>query len=449
MSSERQHGLKPEKTWSVPRLAVVISRLMFILLLLSLSVRAFAEPTVLIAARVIDGISDEIFLDRAIVVQGNQISAVVNRAEVPDGATIIDLGDATLLPGMIDAHSHPLIHTDDYQTTHLKESSAYKALRGLAAVQNNLNAGWTTLRVAGDADVGYAMQDIKKIIDQGVFQGPRIFGAGHYISITGGGGDINYVSHEQSVIADGLVVDGVDEMRKAVRKEVKYGSDWIKLLVTGAFMSAGDNPRDVHLSPSELAAAMEEANRLSVPVMAHAHAAEGIKQAVLAGVRSIEHGSFIDDEGIRLMKKHGTFLIPTMYIGDYYVQEKANSQAQAKLIALTIATRDDFFERIGKAIKAGIKIGVGSDFGGYDPTINAREFGTLIEAGMTPMQAIRAGTSVNADLLMQDKLGRIAPGMLADIIAVKGNPVEDISELERVIFVMKDGEVVRRLTGDK
>ncbi|MEM7280772.1 MAG: amidohydrolase family protein [Pseudomonadota bacterium] len=402
-----------------------------------------AQDRAILGGWLIDGLDDNRQEDRAILISGNRITGVIHPSDVPKDVPIIDLGEATLLPGMIDAHSHPLIYTDDYQTTHLKESSAYKALRGLAAVQDNLQAGWTSLRVAGDADVAYAMNDVKKIISEGRFKGPRLFGAGHYISITGGGGDVNYISHEQSVIADGLVVDGVDEMRKAIRREVKFGSDWIKLLVTGAFMSAGDNPRDVHLSPDELAAAIEEANRLSVPVMAHAHAAEGIKQAVLAGVRSVEHGSFIDDEGISLMKKHGTFLIPTMYIGDYYVQERADSEAQAKLIALTIATRDDFFERIGKAIRAGVKIGVGSDFGGYDATINAREFRTLIEAGMTPMQAIKAGTSVNAELLMRDDLGVIAEGKLADIIAVKGNPLEDITELERVIFVMKDGEVVK------
>ena len=404
-----------------------------------------AQDQAILGGWLIDGVDDDRQKDRAILISGNRITGVVHTSDVPKDIPIIDLGEATLLPGMIDAHSHPLIYTDDYQTTHLKESSAYKALRGLAAAQDNLHAGWTSLRVAGDADVAYAMNDVKKIILEGHFKGPRIFGAGHYISITGGGGDVNYISHEQSVIADGLIVDGVDEMRKAIRREVKFGSDWIKLLVTGAFMSAGDNPRDVHLSPDELAAAMEEANRLSVPVMAHAHAAEGIKQAVLAGVRSVEHGSFIDDEGIRLMKKHGTFLIPTMYIGDYYVQEKADSAAQAKLIALTIATRDDFFERIGKAIRAGVKIGVGSDFGGYDATINAREFRTLIEAGMTPMQAIKAGTSVNAELLMRDDLGVIAEGKLADIIAVKENPLEDITELERVVFVMKDGEIVKNL----
>ena len=415
-----------------------------LVLLIGCSVWSHAATTAIVAGRLIDGVSNRSRENVAVLVEGNRIQSVVSPDAIPENATVIDLGTATLLPGMIDAHSHPLIYSDDYQTEHLKKSSGYKALRGLAAAQDNLRAGWTTLRVAGDADVAYAMMDVREIIAEGKFEGPRIVGAGHYISITGGGGDINYLSPEQPAIADGLVVDGVDEMRKAIREEIKYGSDWIKLLVTGAFMSAGDSPRDVHLSPEELEAAVSEARRLNVPVMAHAHAAEGIVQAVRAGVRSIEHGSFIDAEGIRLMKEHGTFLIPTMYIGDYYVTEVPESEAQAKMIALTIATREDFLGRIGKAIKAGVKVGVGTDFGGYDATINAREFKVLVEAGMSPMQAIKAGTIVNAELLqMDDEIGSIEQGKIADIIAVAGDPVADISELERVVFVMKDGRVVR------
>lgn len=414
-------------------------------LLIGFSIYSHAATTAIIAGRLIDGVGNRARSNVAILVADNRILGIVSPDAIPPDATVIDLGAATLLPGMIDAHSHPLIYSDDYQTEHLKKSSGYKALRGLAAVQDNLRAGWTTLRIAGDADVAYALMDIRAIIDEGKFEGPRIVGAGHYISITGGGGDINYLSPEQPTIADGLIVDGVDEMRKAIRREIKYGSDWIKLLVTGAFMSAGDSPRDVHLSPEELETAVSEARRQSVPVMAHAHAAEGIVQAVRAGVRSIEHGSFIDAEGIRLMAERGTFLIPTMYIGDYYVTEVPESEAQAKMIALTIATREDFFDRIGKAIKAGVKVGVGSDFGGYHATINAREFKTLVEAGMTPMQAIQAGTRVNAELLQMEKdIGTIEKGKLADIIAVAGDPIADITELERVIFVMKDGHVIRR-----
>jgi imidazolonepropionase-like amidohydrolase len=402
-----------------------------------------AERLAIVGGRLIDGLASEASTDAVVLVEGDTIAAVGGREIIPLGTRVIDLGSATLLPGLIDTHVHPLMLGDDYQTDHLRRSSAYKALRGLAAVQRGLEAGWTSLRTVGSADVFYAPVDVKRVIDQGLFRGPRLAVAGHYISITGGGGDINFMSPEQSLIADGLVVDGVDEVRRAIRQEVKYGSDWIKLLVTGAFMSAGDKPKDVHFSPEELAVAMEEANRLSVPVMAHAHSAEGIKMAVRAGARSIEHGTFIDAEGIELMVENGTYLVPTMYIGDYYIEEMADSEAQKKMVELSAMYRDEFVENIGNAIRAGVKVALGSDFGA-EPVLQAREFGSLIEAGMTPMEAIKAGTSVAAELLQwDDRVGSIAPGRLADIIAVAGDPLADISELEQVIFVMKGGEVIK------
>jgi imidazolonepropionase-like amidohydrolase len=431
--------MKPTK----PRRVLIC--VLALLLLVPVSAPADESETIaILAGHLIDGASDQVRREAAVVIQGERIAAVGGREIVPPEATVIDLGQATLLPGLVDTHVHPMIRMDDYQTDHLRESSAAKALRGLKAVQDSLRAGWTSLRIVGDADVFYAPVEIRRAIDSGLFEGPRLAVAPHYLSITGGGGDINFFSPEQRLIADGLIVDGVDGVRRAVREEIKYGADWIKLLVTGAFMSAGDNPKDVHFSPEELAVAVAEATRLGVPVMAHAHSAEGVKQAVKAGVRSIEHGTFIDDEGVRLMVEHGTYLVPTIYIGDFYIEERADSEAQQKMIELSKRYRDEFIENIGKAIRAGVEVAVGSDFGGYDPQINAREFASLVEAGMTPMQAIQAGTRVGAELLgWQDRVGTIEPGKFADIVAVAGNPLEDLSELERVIFVMKGGEVVK------
>jgi imidazolonepropionase-like amidohydrolase len=305
------------------------------------------------------------------------------------------------------------------------------------------------MRYAGDGDVYYAVIDIRRAIDEGRFPGPRLVGAGHYISISGGGGDINFGAPEQQLIADGLVVDGVDEMRKAVRNEIKYGSDWIKLMVTGAFMSAGDDPRDVHMSPEELAVAMDEAGRLGVPVMAHAHSTEGIIQAIEAGVRSVEHGTFIDERGVRLARKRGTYLVPTFYLGDYYIAEMADSVAQRKMVELSRRYRDDHMRNLRAAVKAGVKVVVGTDMDCNEPPIRAREFAALIEAGMTPRQAIRAGTLLGAELLgWEDRIGSLEPGKLADIIAVDGDPLEDISALERVVFVMKGGDVIVRPEAD-
>ncbi len=415
--------------------------------LLSISeLRAAGPPTpiALRAARLIDGSSDSVRRDAVVVVEGDKIVAVGGKELLTPGLETIDLGDATLLPGLIDAHSHPLIAADDYQVDHLRLSSAAKALRGLRAVQDNLQAGWTTLRIAGDADFAYAHLDIRRAIDAGLFVGPRISGAGHYMSITGGGGDINFLAPEVQVVADGLIVDGVEEMRKAVREEIKHGSDWIKLLVTGAFMSAGDRPEDVHFSPEELAMAVAEAKRHGVPVMAHAHATEGIKQAVKAGVRSIEHGTFLDDEAIRLLVEHGTWLVPTLYIGDYYIEKGSPTGYQDKMIELSKKHQGQHYSWVGKAIKAGVKIAAGSDFGGYDPTINAGEIEALHRAGMTPMQAIQAATRVGAELLgWEDRIGRVKPGLLADLIAVPGDPLADLSLLRRVKFVMIGGKVAR------
>ncbi len=399
----------------------------------------------LAAARLIDGVSAAPRGRSVVLVEGERIAAVGGPEIVPPGVEVIDLGDATLLPGLVDAHTHPLIGTDDYQVEHLRRSSAYKALRGLKAVQDNLHAGWTTLRIAGDADVHYAHLDLRRAIDEGLFVGPRLTGAGHYISVTGGGGDINFLSPEQRVIADGLVVDGVEAMRKAVRQEIKFGSDWIKILVTGAFVSTGDDPQHVHFSPEELAAVVAEAARRRVPVMAHAHAAEGIKQAVRAGVRSIEHGTFIDDEGIELMLERGTFLVPTLYIGDYFIAQGSPTGAQQKLVDLSHRYREENYRRIGEAIRRGVKVVVGSDFGGWPAHLNAREFASLVEAGMTPMQAIQAGTRLGAELLgWEDRIGTIEPGKLADLVAVDGDPLTDIAALERPVFVMLGGRIVRR-----
>jgi imidazolonepropionase-like amidohydrolase len=397
------------------------------------------------AARLIDGRSEQVRRDAVVVIEGERIAAVGGKELLTPGIETIDLGDATLMPGLIDAHSHPLITVDDYQTDHLKHSSAYKALRGLKAVQDNLRAGWTTLRIAGDADVAYAVTDLRKAIDGGLFPGPRLSGAAHYISTTGGGGDINFLAPEVDVVADGRIVDGVEEMRKAVREEIKYGSDWVKLLVTGAFMSAGDHPEDVHFSPEELQVAVDEAKRHGVPVMAHAHATEGIKQAIRAGVRSIEHGTFLDDEAIRMLVDSGTWLVPTLYIGDYYIEHGDPAGAQAKMIELSKRYKEQQYAWVGKAIRAGVKIAAGSDFGGYRQEINVGEIAALHRAGMTPMQAIQAATRVGAELLgWEDRIGTLEPGKLADLVAVPGDPLGDFALLARPSFVMVGGWVALR-----
>jgi len=398
--------------------------------------------TTLRCGTLIDGRSGTPKRDVAVRVEDGRIVSV-GAFNPLDAGTVIDRSQDTCLPGLIDAHAHVLIKTDDYQVDHLRRSSAYKALRGLNVVQQMLQSGWTTVRILGDADVAYAHLDVRTAIQEGMFVGPRITGAGHYFSITGGGGDLNFLAPEHAVVADGLVVDGVDAVRKAVREEIKHGSDWIKVLASGAMMSAGNDPNKAHFSPEELSAIVDEATRLGVPVAAHAHSAVGIKAAILAGARTIEHGTFIDDEGIRLLKEKGVYLVPTLYVGDYYLNEQPGSEAQAKMNELTRKYRAQHIAAVGKAIKAGVHVGVGTDYVGFPVQQGVRELAVLVEAGMTPMQAIQAATRVNAELLgWQDRIGTVEPGKLADIIAVPGDPLRDLAVLEKVSFVMLGGREI-------
>jgi imidazolonepropionase-like amidohydrolase len=404
------------------------------------------DTIVLVADRLIDGESGQASRDAVILVEGERILAVGDRDLIPDGAKVIELEGMTLMPGMINAHEHPQLFADDYQNAHLQSSSAYKTLRSLATLQTWLLAGWTSVRIMGDGDVYYGNLDIRRVIDEGHFIGPRLSGAAHYIGTTGGGGDVHFFSPEQDIIPDGLIADGPDEMIRAVRNEVKYGSDWIKILVTGAFLSVGSDPKNLAMSEAELEAVMSEARRLGVPVAAHAHATAGINAAIRAGARSIEHGTYLDDESIELMVEHGTYYVPTIYIGDHYAGSD-KLLAQEKNDDPYLSYRDEWFRRIAKAHRAGVKIVTGLDLGSSpvdSPGVFAREFAVLVEAGLSEMDAIKAGTRVAADLLGRADLGRIAPGKLADIIAVPGNPLEDISALERVDFVMIGGRIVRQ-----
>ena len=402
-----------------------------------------AQPRIaIICGNLIDGNSEQAIPDAVVLIEGERITQIGTKEMVTSDYNVINLAEYSVMPGLIDMHVHPNLSVNNYQVNHLKGSSANKALFGLKAVQDLLEAGWTTIRVAGDGDVGYANMEIRDAINQGLFAGPRIYGAAHYISITGGGGDINFLSYEQNTIADGLIVDGPEEMRKEVRNEIKYGSDWIKLLVTGAFMSAGDNPNNVHLSEQELKMALEEATRRNVPVMAHAHAAEGIKMAVEAGVRTIEHGSFIDEEAMDLMIEHGTWLIPTLSIHTYYEETEDKSLQKAR--ELNRKTKNAMYENFQLAFRKGVKFGLGTDFVGWPANYSANEFAGYLKIGFTPMQAIVCATKMNAEILKKEnEIGTIEPGKFADIIATKGNPLEDITELTRVKFVMKGGIIIK------
>jgi len=429
---------------------VKIIFLLFSVLQSPTSIFSQSQQLALTNATIIDAIGRPPITNGVILVEGNIIKAIgkIGEIEIPNGARRINCSGKFLLPGLMDMHAHLLSSQGDYQCDHVQKSSAQKALDGLRHAQALLMAGWTTLRIPGDADVHYAHLAVRDAINRGEFVGPRIVGAGHYLSITGGGGDYNDISPEQPVLADGLIVDGIDAMRKAVRTEIKFGSDWIKILATGAFMTAGDNPRDVHFSDDELRVCVEEAARLNRPVMAHAHAAEGIKRAVRAGVRSIEHGSFIDAEGIALMKKHGVYLAPTIYTFQYDLELGTAGGIREKTLELERRYLGEIRACIGAAIKAGVKICLGTDLLPLPAELHAREFGELVKLGMTSMEAIRAATVVPAEMLgWNERLGTLEVGKLADIIAVAEDPLKNISALEKVVLVMKDGVVVKNEIG--
>lgn len=422
-------------------------RLLLFLLLMTVFRYSEGQTTAITCQQVIDGTGKMPTGATVVLIKDGKIAAIGGPGIIPKDAIRIDLAGHTLLPGFIDLHCHPLGDgTDDYQNYHLKKSSGAKALQGLHNVQGLLNAGWTSIRIPGDADVGYAQFDIRDAINSGLWIGPRIFGAGHWISATGGGGDLNFFSYEQDgVKVDGLIVDGAEQMRKAVRNEIKYGSDWIKLLVSGAFMTAGDNPQNVHMTREEVEVAVDEARRRDVPVMAHAHSAESIKLAIRSGARTIEHGSFLDEEGIRLMKENGTYLVPTLAIGKWFLEFNENSEALKKAVDLTRKHRVAIEAMLSKAIREGVKVTVGSDLAGTRPDYHAWEFSELVRLGMTPIQAIHAGTGLAAEALGKSTdFGTVEVGKLADLVAVKGDPLKDIGLLRDVRFVMLGGKVIRQ-----
>jgi imidazolonepropionase-like amidohydrolase len=402
--------------------------------------------------RLIDGRTANPQEQMVILVRGNRIESVGRAREIiiPKGATRIDLSGATVLPGLIDVHDHIIPEIGYTQDSFLKRSSAQNALEGLVNAQKVLHAGFTTLRDPGDMDPYYAHLAVRDAINSGKVQGPRIVAAGHLLSITGGHADFNSGAPELNIPAFGEIVDGVDEVRKAVRKEVKWGADWIKISATGGIYSAGDDPGLQQFTFEEMKAAVDEAKRFGRYVAAHSHGVEGTKSAIRAGVRSIEHGSILDDEAVDLFKSYGTFLVPTIYTSEYTLAEgEKNKQpihAMEKARKLHELKRESFL----RAVKGGVKIAFGTDTGIIPQGANARQFGVMVRWGMTPSQAIMAATSVAAEMLGLSKdIGSIETGKFADLIAVTGDPLTDITVIEDVEFVMKAGKIIKDTRGQE
>jgi imidazolonepropionase-like amidohydrolase len=402
-------------------------------------------PVVITAARLIVG--DGTTMDQPVViVRGNTIAAVGPRATtpIPAGARLIDLAGHTLLPGFIDAHTHLTSGDNDGgDLAVLKETAAHAGIYGVANARRTLDAGFTTVRDAG-ANY-YAEIALRDLIGKGVVPGPRIFASGPALGITGGHADVNGWSPTLMIPGTGIIVDGPDEIRKAVRTNVKYGADQIKIVATGGILSVGDAATASQFEEIELKTAVEEATRLGRKVMAHAHGADGLKAAIRAGVASIEHGSLIDDEGIALAKTHGTVIVPTLLILDEIVKHGAERGVPPYAIAKGKQVEPERRRRLRAAYAAGVKFALGTDATGDLHGRNGEEFQLMVEQlGAPPMEIIRMGTQYAAQLLgAESMIGTVAPQKLADIVAVAGDPLADLRRLRTVVFVMKDGAVVK------
>ena len=407
---------------------------------------AAPSPPKLIAircGRLIDGTSATPRSNAVIVIQGERIRDI--GSSVPAGAEVIHLSRSTVLPGLVDNHTHILLNGDitaaDYDEQLLKESIPYRAIRAAANVRTALLHGFTTMRDLETEGAMYADVDVKTAINRGIIPGPRMFVATRSLAPTGMYPLLGY-SWELKVPEGVQVVDGADSIRRAVREEVKYGADWIKYYSDRKyFFKDGALHSWVNFTDEEAAALVGESHRLGRKVAAHAMGREGIDASLRAGVDSIEHGDGLDDELMDRMIRRGVYWCPTIYVGVYVAEGRAAAGAP-----IWPKMRDLEASAFAKAVKKGVRISFGTDAGGFSWTENqAKEFAYMVKYGMTPMQAIQAATSVAAALLgEQENLGSIEPGRFADIIAVDGDPLSDITELERVKFVMKGGVVQRR-----
>jgi imidazolonepropionase-like amidohydrolase len=403
------------------------------------------RPVVLKAARLFDGKAEAMIPDGMVVVEGKAIKAVGTGLSVPAGATVIDLGDSTLCPGFIDAHTHLTQErsTDFNQgfVDAMRREISEQAILSTVYARRTIEAGFTTVRDVGSGD--FLDVGLRNSIARGVVPGPRMLVCVHSLGATGGHADRNGLRHDlipQKEEEEGIA-NGPDRLRSAVRFQVKYGADVIKFCASGGVLSLADEVDTPQLTLAEMTALCDEAHRLRKKVACHCHGDQAARDAVLAGVDSIEHGSFLSTDTLKLMKERGTYLIPTLMAPDSLMPNLA--KLPPEIAAKAVAANESLSKIFAEALRLGVKIGFGTDSGVSKHGENAREFTLMVRFGMSPIAALKAATSVDAELLgLSKSIGTLEAGKLADVVAVPGNPLEQIGVTGRVNFVMKEGAVV-------
>jgi imidazolonepropionase-like amidohydrolase len=404
------------------------------------------RSVVIHAGHLLDVKSGKLLADQTLVIEDGKIVSMGTSADAKasSNAIRIELANATVLPGLIDAHTH-LTMNSNFGYERLGISVPRETLIGAKNARLTLQAGFTTVRNVGAS--GFSDVALRDAINAGDVPGPRMLVSGPALSITGGHCDNNFLPSEYHATSDG-VADGVAAVQHKVRENIKYGADLIKVCATGGVLSKGDDPQASQYTLEEMKAIVADAHRLGRKVAAHAHGAQGILWASEAGVDSIEHGSYIDDAGIAEMKKNGTYLVPTLYLGDWFLENAERNHVPDFLLGKAKAVMPAARKNIAHAFASGVKVAFGTDAAVYPHGLNAHEFAVMVKLGLTPLQAIQAATLNAADLLgWSGKVGTLEPGAWADIVAVEGDPLKDVTTLERVKFVMKGGEVVRNEYG--